>query len=299
VQTTGNFSGLWVPLITPFFNHCVDHAALAKLVQHLSGTGIAGFVVCGSTGEAAALDKDEQLAVLATVLTAAAGLPVVMGVSGYHLPQTLDWVQSLGQQPLVGLLVSAPHYIRPAQSGLRHWFQAIADASAQPIIVYDIPYRTGVQLELATLRRLAQHPRIRAIKDCGGDSSKTQALIADGQLQVLAGEDAQIFSTLALGGSGAISASAHLNTELLVQIMQAITRGELARARAQWRSLLPLMQALFAEPNPGPLKALLAQQGWIHNELRWPMTIASEELSQRVVQISGALNHQIAQDQKA
>jgi 4-hydroxy-tetrahydrodipicolinate synthase len=289
VHATPTFSGLWIPLVTPFHDQAVDHAALRNLVQHLVPQGIAGIVVCGSTGEAAALSADEQLAVLDTVAEAAPGLPLVMGLSGYHLPDTLDWVRLLSTRSLAGLLVPAPHYIRPSQTGLLQWFTAIADTSAQPIVIYDIPARTGVPLALATLRALAQHPNIMAIKDCGGDAAKTQALIADGQLQVLAGDDANIFTTLALGGRGAIAASGHIHTARLVALMQHVVRGELVAAQALWRPLLPLMEALFAEPNPGPLKALLAQQGWIQDELREPMTTASTELAERLAALSRAV----------
>ena len=276
--TTPRFEGLWIPLVTPFNEQAVDRLALARLCRHLAGQGIAGLVVCGSTGEAAALDHDEQSEVLDTVLEHACGLPVVMGLSGYHLPQTLAWMRRLEHRPLAGWLVSAPHYIRPSQSGLLHWFNAIADQSRAPVMLYDIPYRTGVQLELGTLRALARHPRIQAVKDCGGDPAKTQALIADAQLQVLAGEDAQIFSTLALGGHGAIAASAHLQTRRFADLIAAITQGDLAAGRALWQSLLPLIAFAFAEPNPAPIKALLARQGWMSAELRAPMTTASDAL---------------------
>ena len=126
----GLFSGLWLPLITPFRNNAVDHTALARLVGHYAKTGIAGLVACGSTGEAAALDEAEQLAVLETVLEAVQkakpGLPVVMGLSGYHLAQTLVWVKTVSSYPIAGLLVPAPHYIRPSQAGLLHWLEEIA-----------------------------------------------------------------------------------------------------------------------------------------------------------------------------
>jgi len=285
VPTSNHFTGLWIPLITPFSNGAVDHAALTRLVQHLRPTGIAGLVVCGSTGEAAALDKTEQLAVLDKVLQVADGLPVVMGLSGYHLPDTLAWVQTLAAKPLAGLLVPPPHYIRPSQDGVLQWFTAIADASALPLIVYDIPYRTGVSITLATFRGLARHPRMAAIKDCGGDAAKTQALIADGQLQVLAGEDAQVFSTVALGGAGAIAACAHLHTRQFVRVMALIGSGDMAGARALWRPLQPLIAALFAEPNPGPLKAVLAHLGQIHNELRAPMTVATTAHAHQAVHL--------------
>lgn len=265
------FQGLWLPLVTPLREGRIDHDAAARLTRRLCADGITGLVVCGSTGEAAALDADEQLALLDTVTEAASGLPVVMGLSGYHLPDTLQWVRTLARRPLAGLLVPAPHYIRPGQAGALHWFQAIADATAAPLIVYDIPYRTGAVLERDTLQTLAAHPNIRAIKDCGGDAAKTQALIADGRLDVLAGEDIQLFSTVALGGRGAIAASAHLATAAFARVIALLQAGELAAARALWQPLLPLVEAAFAQPNPGPVKAWLAERGEIGAELRPPM----------------------------
>lgn len=281
------FQGLWIPLVTPFHNGAVDHPALEKLTTRLANQGVAGFVACGSTGEAAALDKAEQLQVLETVLSAAQGLPVVMGLSGYHLGQTVDWVQTLAQYPLAGLLVPAPHYIRPAQEGLLLWFRTLADASAVPLIIYDIPYRTGAKLATDTLLALAEHPRIRAIKDCGGNAAKTQALIADGRLAVLAGEDAQMFTTLALGGHGAIAASAHWQTPRFVELLELLRVGDLPEARRAWQALTPWVEACFAEPNPAPLKAVLAHAGWMRNELRAPMMPASAALEQRLCTLPG------------
>lgn len=274
------FQGLWIPLVTPFHDGAVDHPSLARMTKKLAGQGIAGFVACGSTGEAAALDKAEQLAVLETVLDASQGLPVVMGLSGYHLGQTVEWVQTLARYPLAGLLVPAPHYIRPGQDGLLHWFRTLADASQVPLVIYDIPYRTGATLTTETLLALAAHPRIRAIKDCGGSPAKTQALIADGRLAVLAGEDAQMFATLTLGGTGAIAASAHWRAPEFVELMALLRGGQLAEARRVWQALLPWVEMCFAEPNPAPLKAVLAQAGWMRNELRAPMMPASEALIQ-------------------
>ncbi|WP_422823811.1 4-hydroxy-tetrahydrodipicolinate synthase [Variovorax robiniae] len=281
-STTPDLSGLWVPLVTPFAGDAVDHAALQALVRRLAPAGIAGTVVCGSTGEAAALDDSEQLAALATVAEAAPDLPRIMGISGYHLGQTLDWVRRLGPEKLAGLLVPPPHYIRPSQQGLIHWFSAIADASTAPVLVYDIPYRTGATLERDTLLALAAHPNIVAIKDCGGDADKTRAIIADGRLQLLAGEDSQIFSTVAEGGVGAIAASGHLQTGRFVQVIRLLREGRLAEARGQWQPLLPLIELMFAEPNPAPVKAALAIEGLMSDVLRPPMTDASESMRIRL-----------------
>lgn len=285
-----DFSGLWIPLVTPFRNGAVDHPALARLVERLAPTGMAGFVVCGSTGEAAALDSDEQLAVLDTVARAAPSLPRIMGISGYHLGKTLEWTRRLGDLELAGLLVPAPSYIRPSQAGLVDWFSEIAAVSAVPLLIYDIPYRTGSIMTREALLALAGHPRIRAIKDCGGDAGKTRALIVDGRLQVLAGEDAQIFSTVAEGGAGAIAASAHLQTERFVNVLRLLREGRLADARAQWQPLLPLIEALFVDANPGPLKAILANEGLMQDELRSPMTRASDELRERLLEIQAGLS---------
>ena len=141
IPPSPDLAGLWIPLVTPFRGGAVDHAALASLTRRLATTGIAGFVVCGSTGEAAALDEAEQLAVLDTVIEAAPGLPRMMGVSGYHLPKMLAWIDRLNAHDLSALLVPAPNYIRPSQAGLVDWFHAIADAGTAPLLVYDIPYR--------------------------------------------------------------------------------------------------------------------------------------------------------------
>lgn len=274
-RSVTDFSGLWIPLITPFRDGKVDHDALGRLAHRLRSDGVKGLAVCGSTAEAAALDEQEQRDVLATTLQAVPGMPLMMGLSGYHLAQTTDWVRELSSMPLAGLLVPAPHYIRPSQAGLVHWFQTLAEASALPLVIYDIPYRTGVTLERQTLLELAQHARIQAIKDCGGDAGKTLALIAQGQLQVLAGEDLQIFATIAQGGTGAISASAHVATRQFVRLLDLLQKQQLAQARMLWKQLAPLIEAIFAEPNPGPVKALLAHAGEIRNELRAPMLACS------------------------
>ncbi|HPH14197.1 MAG TPA: 4-hydroxy-tetrahydrodipicolinate synthase [Burkholderiaceae bacterium] len=284
-HSTPVFSGLWIALVTPFKDGQVDHLALRCLVKKMGADGATGFVACGSTGEAAALDEAEQLAVLETVLAASGGLPVVMGVSGYHLPQMLEWVRLLSQKPLAGLLVPAPIYIRPSQAGLLHWFEAIANASTLPVLIYDIPYRTGARIDCETLQKLAHHPNIQAIKDCGGDAHKTLTLIADNQLQVLAGDDPQIFSTVALGGAGAISAAAHVHTARFARVLQLLKAGELRAAQQLWLPLVPLIEGLFAEPNPALIKAVLTRQGLMSGEVRAPMMAATPEGAANVLKL--------------
>lgn len=279
-----DFSGLWIPLVTPFLaDGRLDLACLKRLTRRLADQGIAGVVVCGSTGEAAALDEDEQLAVLHTVRETVPQLPCIMGLGGDQLRHVLQRLERLDGLSLHGVLVAAPAYIRPAQDGLLQWFTRIADASAHPLLIYDIPYRTGSTLQLATLRQLAAHPRIAAIKDCAGDPAKLQALLADGQLQVLSGEDLQIFTTVAAGGAGAIAASAHLHTARFAAVIRLLREGRLDAAREQWLRLPALIEGLFAHPNPAAIKALLARQGELQEVLRAPMTRAPAALVERLL----------------
>lgn len=289
-----DFSGLWVPLVTPFRGGRVDEAALRRLVCHLGEQGVRGFVVCGSTGEAASLSHVEQLAVLDAVLSECRGRPVLMGLAGTQLDEMLGRLRDITQRAVAGVLISAPYYLRPSQAGLVAHFQALADASTVPVVLYDVPSRTGVEMALPTLLELAAHPNIQAIKDCGGDAEQTRALIADGRLAVLAGDDDNIFATLCMGGAGAIAASAHLLPEHFVSMVSALRADRLADARRLYHALTPLTHALFAEPNPSVFKALLAQQGWMLNELRAPHTPATAEGTRRALAALADAQRQLA-----
>lgn len=277
-----SFSGIWVALVTPFNDYHIDLPALKKLAQHLIASDVAGLVVCGSTGEAAALSKEEQLAVLDAVLDVVPANQVVMGLSGNNLVNTLQMQQAIQQREIAGVLIPAPYYIRPSQAGLVEYFTRLADASRVPVILYNVPYRTGVGCELETLRQLARHPQIKAIKDCGGNLDATMALINDGEIDVLTGEDNLILTTLCLGGSGAICASAHIYPERFVKLVQQVAQGDLPAARSNFYTLLPMIQQMFSFPSPAPVKAALAQQGFIHNELRSPMQTAPLDLQQQI-----------------
>ena len=275
-----DFSGLWIPLVTPFQGDAVDLPALRRLVDHLARSPIRGFVPCGSTGEAESLSHEEQLAVLDTVLESCRDKPVVMGLAGVRLPDMLHQVKEITRRPVAGLLISPPYYLRPAQVGIVAHFRALADASPVPIVVYDIPARTGAVLTLETLLTLAEHPNIRAIKDCGGDEEKTRALIADGHLAVLAGDDVRIFATACMGGAGAIAAAGHLLPGHYARLVASAREGRLDEARRLHHALTPLSRALFAEPNPSVFKAMLARQGWMSDTLRLPHSPASIEAVQ-------------------
>ncbi|MBV6824542.1 4-hydroxy-tetrahydrodipicolinate synthase [Pseudomonas sp. PD9R] len=286
-----SFQGIWVPLITPFHNGAIDFVGLRRLVSHLLEKGVDGIVVCGTTGEAAALGKHEQLAVLDAVLELVPAHRVVMGLAGNNLTELLQFQREILQRPIAGLLVPPPYYIRPSQAGLEAFFQTVADASSVPLILYDIPYRTGVAFEQATLLNIVAHERIVAIKDCGGNQANTLALLASGKVDVLCGEDHQIFSALCLGAKGAIAASAHVYPDRFVALYQQIRDNQLAAGRATFFSLLPLIQCLFIEPNPAPVKTALALEGLIGDELRAPMQRSSDAMVARLKAELGALNN--------
>ncbi|WP_448681162.1 4-hydroxy-tetrahydrodipicolinate synthase [Pseudomonas nicosulfuronedens] len=277
-----NFRGIWVALVTPFRDGAVDYPALRTLVAHLLEQGVTGLVVCGTTGEAAALSHDEQLEVLDAVLQWVPPQQVIMGLAGNNQRELLACLEDIQRRPVAGVLVPAPYYIRPSQAGLEAFFRTVADAASVPVVLYDIPYRTGVRIERETLRRIVRHPNIHAIKDCAGDLETTLALIADGQVQVLTGEDLQIFTNLCLGGAGAISASAHVRADLYMQLYQQMEEGDVISARRTFHRLLPWMQAAFAEPNPAAVKGALALQGLVANELREPMQACTPTTLERL-----------------
>lgn len=254
-----SFQGIWVPVVTPFQDGAIDFVGLHRLVSHLLDKHVAGIMVCTTTGEAASLSRQEQLAVLDAVLQQVPAHRVVMGLAGNNQIELLQFQAEVLKRPLAGLLVPAPSYIRPSQAGLEAFFRTVADASSVPIILYDIPYRTGVTFEQATLLNIVAHPQIVAIKDCGGNLGNTLAVLASGEADVLCGEDLQIFNALCLGASGAIAASAHVCTEQFVALWQQVRDNQLAEARATFLGLVPLINTLFMEPNPAPVKAALAR----------------------------------------
>lgn len=285
-----NFRGIWVALITPFRDGAVDFPALQGLVGKLLEEGVDGFVVCGTTGEAAALSHAEQLEVLDAVLQWVPAEQVIMGLAGNNQRELLAMLQDIQRRPVAGVLVPAPYYIRPSQAGLEAFFRTVADAASVPVVLYDIPYRTGVRIERETLRRIVRHPNIAAIKDCAGDVETTLALIADGEVDVLTGEDLQIFTNLCLGGAGTISASSHVRADLYVRMYRQMEEGDVISARRTFYRLLPWMQAAFAEPNPSAVKGALALQGLIANEVREPMQACTPATLERLKVVLGKLD---------
>ncbi|MEC5384795.1 4-hydroxy-tetrahydrodipicolinate synthase [Uliginosibacterium sp. H3] len=283
--TTRNslFEGIWVPIVTPFRHGAIDHEALQALARSLAADGIKGLIACATTGEGSSLSQDEQLAVFRSLREALGpDYPIGIGMAEIATAPAVAWARELaGLQP-AALLVAVPPYLRPSQDGMRAHFEAITEAADLPVILYNIPYRTGASIDLATVQALATDARIVAIKECGASLERLHALITRTRLKVLAGDDAQIFSVLCLGGHGAISAAAHVRPDLYVRMHALLKDQRLDEARLIAQRLQPMIAALFAEPNPGPIKALFAAQGRMRDEVRLPLLPASAECLSRV-----------------
>jgi 4-hydroxy-tetrahydrodipicolinate synthase len=268
------FEGIWIPLVTPFRHGAVDLDAAQRLAADFAGSGVHGLVVCGTTGEAATLSEDEQTMLLCAIQEAVA-CPVVMGIGGSDTRVVAEKVARCNRYRAAAYLISAPSYVRPSQQGILRHYQEIARETDLPIIIYNVPARTGVDIELSTVAALAADSGFVGIKQCGGGIGGIGDVINHTSLQVLCGDDALMFAALCLGGHGAITASAHIRPDLYVSMFDLIQAGEIAQARMIFNALLPLIELLFSEPNPAPVKAALALQGRIRDEFRLPMTAMS------------------------
>ena len=273
MRITAHFQGIWVPMVTPFRDGELDLDAAQQLASELAASGIDGLVVCGTTGEAAMLSADEQALLLDGVLEAVGPcFPVVMGVGGSDTRQVAATVQRYNDHPLAGLLVCAPAYVRPSQEGIVRHFQAIAGATDQSIVLYNVPARTGVNIAPATAALLARDSHFVAIKEAGGSLQQFGELLLETRLDVLCGDDALLLASLSMGGHGAMSAAAQVRPDLYAQLYHFVRQGRHGAAGALFKAMLPVIRLLFAEPNPAPVKAALAMQGKLRGELRLPMT---------------------------
>ncbi|MEM5383023.1 4-hydroxy-tetrahydrodipicolinate synthase [Paraburkholderia phymatum] len=276
------YSGIWLPLVTPFRSGEVDVEALQALTEHYARTGIAGIVALGTTGEAALLSEIERVTVLQSIGDVVAGrLPVLVGVGGFDTREFVREIQRFDRWDVTGFLVSAPAYVCPDQLGIARHFEQIARATERPIVLYDVPHRTGVSIEPDTVRRLAECENIVAIKAC---ASRHFDALCDLPINVLCGTDEALIDCLAAGGDGGILASAHVCADLLVEVHSLMQAGDGDTARRIFSLLKPVIKLLFAAPNPSAIKSMLSLEGRISDEVRMPLTPASAELVEQLRQ---------------
>jgi len=270
-------SGIWVPLVTPFKDGRVDTNALQTLAEHYLTTDISGFVVLGTTAEAALLSQDERLSVVHAVFDAVGShLPIMVGVGGSNTYEMQRQIASLSAWDTAGFLVSAPAYIRPDQKGIQWHFGQIASCTDRSIVLYDVPHRTGVAIAPETVEALLRYRNVVAIKACVPESFQSFAKLP---LGLLCGTDDAFLACLAAGGAGGILASAHLFPQILSDVQRMFLTGHGEEASARFSAVLPAMQLLFSAPNPSAIKAGLALMGLIRKETRLPITEASSALT--------------------
>jgi 4-hydroxy-tetrahydrodipicolinate synthase len=284
-------SGIWLPLITPFSDGALDEASLVRLVAHYACEPIDGFIVAATTGEGLVLDDAETERVVAIAAEAVARRrPLFLGLCGSDTRHMARRLAMTTAWPIDGYLITCPYYSRPSQEGLYRHFAALADVTDRRILIYNIPYRTGVNMTNDTLLHLAERANIVGVKDCCADMAQSFDLLRrrGPGFAVLTGEDAQFFSAIAHGADGGILASAHVDPVGFASMMSNESRNCLDR----WGSLLEVVRLLFAEPNPAPIKHVLWRRGLIASpELRLPMTGVNEHLADQLDYLAAMQKH--------
>lgn len=275
--------GVLVPLVTPFDQDGrVDVACLERLAADALDAGAAGIVALGTTGEASALDDAERGQVVAACARVCGdrGAQLIVGAGTNDTRTTIARHEELGDIPgVVASLVVVPYYVRPSEEGIVAHFTAVAERSPVPLVLYNVPYRTGRALGATALLDLAAHPNVAGVKQAvGGIDADTLRVLAEAPptFAVLGGDDAYLLPVVLMGGSGAIAAAAHVRTADFVRMIEDGLAGRVGDARARAEALLPVVLALFAEPNPAVIKGVLHAQGRIPTpDVRLPLTNAS------------------------
>lgn len=281
--------GVWLPLITPFRDGALDETSLRRLVAHYLAQPIDGFILGATTGEGMVLDDDEAERLIAVTREQMAEtgrtLPIYFGLSGSDTRKLVKLVSRAAAWPVDGYLIATPYYTRPSQQGLLSHFAALSDASARPIIIYNIPYRTGVNMTNDTMLALAARANIVGVKDCCADPAQSFDLLRrkPADFTFLTGEDPQYYNALVHGAEGGILASAHVLTAEFANVRNRLLAGDQPGALAQWSRLADLPRLLFAEPSPSPIKHWLWRAGLIDSpEVRLPMVPVTEALAARI-----------------
>jgi 4-hydroxy-tetrahydrodipicolinate synthase len=277
-----SLKGVWLPVITPFSDNKIDYQSYKRLIDYYTPKGITGLIPNGTTGECPTVEDYEFEELLdKTVEFNACRLPVYYGLGGNYTNKILKQLKVVEKYKVDGILSVSPYYSRPDQKGIYEHFRAISESTYLKIIIYNIPSRTGRNIENDTLFRLAELENIVGVKDACGNINQTMDLIFNhpDNFSVLTGEDILFYLNLALGGDGGILASAHLETEKFVSILNSMAENDQCTALSTWKTIEKFIPLLFKEANPAPLKYYLAKKGLINSdELRLPLTGISDNL---------------------
>ncbi len=272
------FQGSMVALVTPFRNGKVDRSALGRLLKKHLEAKTDAIIPTGTTGESATLSHEEHRQVMSFVVEFVAGrVPVICGAGSNYTEEALGLVQYAKKIKADGVLVVTPYYNRPTQEGLYRHYAFLAGKVDIPVILYNVPGRTGVSLAPETVARLSRIDNIAAIKEASGSLDQVDQIMELCDLAVLSGEDALTMPMMAIGAKGVISVTANVVPELVREMVHAMLNGDFEKGQELHRRLFPLSKILFVETNPIPVKTALGMTGWIKPELRLPLCPMSPE----------------------
>jgi 4-hydroxy-tetrahydrodipicolinate synthase len=282
------FKGTGIALITPFKqDQSVDVEALNKIVNHVIDNGADFLVVLGTTSEAPTLTTDEKKLVISTILKVNKGrLPVLLGMGGNNTQAVIDAIKMQDFTGIQGILSVVPYYNKPNQRGMKAHFEAIADASPVPVVVYNVPGRVGVNLQAATCVELVKHPNIIAVKEASGNLQQIMEILRDkpADFDVLSGDDGITQPLMALGAQGVISVAANAYTKPFSRMMQAMKESRTEEALGLHYAMMRMNQLIFADGNPAGIKCLMNQMGLCENVLRLPLVKVNEKVEADIIE---------------
>ena len=282
-----SFTGLGTALVTPFTSSgALDEGAVRRLAARQADAGVHFVVPCGTTGETPTLTMAERVRVVELVADEVEGRTMVMaGAGGYDTQEVIDSIRAFQAVGAQGILSVTPYYTKPTQEGLYQHYAAIAASTKLPIVVYNVPGRTGTNVEPATLARLAAIPNIIGVKEASGNMSQMCEVcrVVPPEFLVLSGDDALALPLMAVGGRGLISVASNEAPSEMVELIEAAERGDYQGARRWHQKLMPLMAVNFVESNPIPVKFAMAAMGLCEQVYRLPMTSPSEQSQQKIL----------------
>lgn len=285
-----NLYGTGVAMVTPFnTDGSVDFPALKKLTRHLIDNQIEYLVVMGTTGETATLSSDEKRKIFDTVLEENAGaLPVIAGIGGNHTQELVGTLKSFSMEGISAVLSVSPYYNKPNQAGVRAHYTALADASPLPIILYNVPGRTGSNMSAETTLQLAEHQNIIAMKEASGNFEQCMEILRNrpSDFYVLSGDDALTLPFLSLGMDGVISVMANAFPRNFSEMVRMGIGGNFKAARELHYALLPMMNEIFADGSPGGIKEILNQLGICGTHVRLPLANVNENVKRRLLEMA-------------
>jgi 4-hydroxy-tetrahydrodipicolinate synthase len=288
------WTGVGTALVTPFKKDgSLDEAAVRRLARRQIDAGIHFLSPCGTTGEAPTLSVEEKVRIVELVAAEAAGkVPVLAGAGGYDTREVIHLMRLMEKVGASGFLSVTPYYNKPTQEGLYQHYKALAESTSLPIVVYNVPGRTGINVEPQTLVRLSELPNIVAVKEASGNVSQMCEICATVRKDfiVLSGDDALTLPLMAVGGHGIISVASNEAPAEMAQMVELAEKGDFAGARKIHTTLMPLMQVNFIEANPGPAKAAMAAMGLLEEVYRLPMVSPRPASREKILQVVGRLN---------